>query len=253
MIRIYAANWKLHLTPMDARGFAERFHALVPPAPERRIAFFPTAISVEATVQAMGRDDVTVGLQDVHWEAKGAFTGANSAALSRAAGAGAVLVGHSERRHVFGESEDDTRRKVRAGLDAGLTPFLCVGETLDQREAGSTSLVVVGQLEAACAGLEAAELARLVLAYEPVWAIGTGRNASPEDAAAVHSVLRQVVTRLGGPSVPILYGGSVNPGNARSLLARPEIQGVLVGGASLEPDKWAQVIAEGEAGATGAG
>ncbi|MEK7379736.1 MAG: triose-phosphate isomerase, partial [Gemmatimonadota bacterium] len=139
------------------------------------------------------------------------------------------------------------RRKLSAVLAAGLRPFLCVGETLAQREAGTTDQVVVGQLNAACEGLEAAEVARLVLAYEPVWAIGTGRNATPEDAAAVHAVLLRALINLGGPAVPVLYGGSVNPGNARALLTRPEIHGVLVGGASLDPDKWAQLIAEGDA------
>ncbi len=245
---IFAANWKLHLSPDEARVFVARFLSLVPPRTGRTIAFFPTAVSLEATARALvGRQDVTVGAQDVHWEPRGAFTGATSPVLAAGAGATAALIGHSERRHVFGESDSDVRRKLVAVLAAGLWPFLCVGETLAQREAGTTDQVVVGQLKAACEGLEAAEVARLVLAYEPVWAIGTGRNATPEDAAAVHAVLLRALINLGGPAVPVLYGGSVNPGNARALLTRPEIHGVLVGGASLDPDKWAQLIAEGDA------
>jgi triosephosphate isomerase len=163
-------------------------------------------------------------------------------ALAASAGASCILIGHSERRHVFGESDEDTRRKVRAVLHGGLHPFLCVGEKLEQREAGETEKVVVRQLEAACDGLSAAETGRLVIAYEPVWAIGTGRNATPDDAAAVHRTVRSVLTARGGESVPILYGGSVNQKNVQALMARPEIDGVLVGGASLDPDGWAEVV-----------
>ena len=246
---IFAANWKLHHAPDEAREFAVRFRALVSPRADRTVAFFPTALSLEAAARGFaGRPDITIGAQDVHWEAKGAFTGATSPVLAAAAGAGAALIGHSERRHVFGESDADVRRKVTAVFAAGLTPYLCVGETLEQREAGTTDQVVVGQLEAACGALDSVQVARLVVAYEPVWAIGTGRNATPDDAAAVHTVLGRVLSRLGGPLVPILYGGSVNPGNAGALLSRPEVSGVLVGGASLDPVQWADLIKAGEAG-----
>ncbi len=244
---IFAANWKLHLSPDEARAFVARCLPQVPPRAGRTIAFFPTAVSLEATAKALaGRQDVTVGAQDVYWEPKGAFTGATSPVLAAGAGATAALIGHSERRHVFGESDHEVRRKLVAVLAAGLRPFLCVGETLAQREAGTTDQVVVGQLKAACAGVGAAGMARLVLAYEPVWAIGTGRNATPEDAAAVHAVLSRALAELGGPEAPVIYGGSVNPANARALLSRPEIHGVLVGGASLDPDTWARLIAEGD-------
>ncbi len=240
---ILAANWKMHLAPEEVRRFAEQFLAAVPPKAGRALVFFPSAVSLEAAAWAFaGRDDVQVGVQDVHWEQKGAFTGATSVPLAKAAGAAAALVGHSERRHVFGETDVDVRRKVRAVLDAGLTPFLCVGELLEQRDRDETAAVVTAQLRAACDGLTREDVGRLVVAYEPVWAIGTGRTATPEDAAAVHRVLHQALEALGGGGVPILYGGSVNPGNARDLVARPEVQGLLVGGASLQPETWQAVV-----------
>ncbi|HEX9166011.1 MAG TPA: triose-phosphate isomerase [Gemmatimonadales bacterium] len=240
---IFAANWKMHLGPTEARRFAERFVGKVPAREARKLAFFPSAVSLEATALALqARVDVMVGAQDVYWEPKGAFTGATSVALAAAAGASCALVGHSERRHVFGETDADTRRKVTALLQGGLVPFLCVGEKLEQRDAGETEAVVLRQLRAACEALPVSELQKLVIAYEPVWAIGTGRNATPEDAAVVHRSLRGALTALGAPAVPILYGGSVNAANVASLMARPEIEGVLVGGASLDADGWAEVV-----------
>jgi triosephosphate isomerase len=248
MRMIFAANWKMNLGPADARRFAERFLALAPSIPGRRLVFFPSAVSLETTVDAFRlRPDVAVGAQDVHWEPKGAFTGATSVALAAAAGATCALVGHSERRHVFGESDADTRRKVSALLQGGLVPFLCVGEKLEQRDAGETEAVVLRQLRAACEGMSATDLERVVVAYEPVWAIGTGRNATPEDAAEVHRALHDALAGMGAPAVPVLYGGSVNSGNVAALMARREIDGVLVGGASLDPDGWAEVIRLGTA------
>ena len=243
---IFAANWKMNLGPVEARRFAERFLGPLPPVAGRRLAFFPSAVSLEATAGAMrGREDVLVGAQDVYWEPKGAFTGATSVALAAAAGATAALVGHSERRHVFGETDADTRRKVAALLGGGLVPMLCVGEKLEQREAGETEAVVLRQLRAACDGLAPGDLERLMIAYEPVWAIGTGRTATAEDAAVVHRALSGALAALGAGSVPILYGGSVNAGNVAELMARPEIHGVLVGGASLDPEGWAEVVRRG--------
>jgi triosephosphate isomerase len=240
---IFAANWKMHITPAEARAFAEVILSRVSAREGRSLVFFPSAVSLEAAAGAFSaRTDVRVGAQDVHWEPKGAFTGAVSVLLARSAGATCALVGHSERRHVFGETEDDTRRKVRALFDGGLTPFLCVGEKLEQREAGQTTAVVLGQLDRATNGLSSDELSRLVVAYEPVWAIGTGRNATPDDAAEVHAAIRDA---LGTPAVPILYGGSVNKGNVADLLGRPEIDGVLVGGASLDAAGWAEVVTLG--------
>jgi triosephosphate isomerase len=241
---LFAANWKMQVDPGEARRYAERFLGATAPVPERALWFFPPAVSLEAAAGAFrGRSDIQVGAQDVHWEPKGAFTGAISVPLARGAGAAGALIGHSERRHVFGETDEETGRKVRAVLGAGMTAFLCVGEKLEEREAGRTEAVVLRQLAAGLEGVAAADLARLVLAYEPVWAIGTGRNATPEDAARVQMAIRAALAARGAPKgVPVLYGGSVNAGNSLGLLAQREIDGVLVGGASLDPDGWAEIV-----------
>ncbi|MBP9202223.1 MAG: triose-phosphate isomerase [Gemmatimonadales bacterium] len=241
---LFAANWKMHLAPAEARAFAERFCTLTAPAEGRSLWFFPAAVSLEAAAQGFaGRPDIAVGAQDVHWEPKGAFTGAISVPLACGAGAAGALVGHSERRHVFGETDAETGRKVQAVLGAGLRVMLCVGEKLAEREAGETEAVCLRQLRAGLVGVGAAEWGRVVIAYEPVWAIGTGRNATPEDAAQVHRALRVELARLGAPGrVPVLYGGSVNQGNAAALLGQEEVDGVLVGGASLDPEGWATIV-----------
>jgi triosephosphate isomerase len=236
----------MHLGPADARAYCAAFLAKCAPMPGREVWFFPPAPSLEAVATAVaGRGDIRVGAQDIHWEPKGAFTGALSAGIVAQAGARATLVGHSERRKLFGETDAETARKVRAALAAGLTPLLCVGEELKEREAGNTLGVVTRQLAGALDGLAGAELERIALAYEPVWAIGTGRNATPQDAGAVHQEIRRWLTGRGAPHPQILYGGSVNLGNIAALLAEPEIDGVLVGGASLEPDAWAQLVRTG--------
>ena len=243
---LFAANWKMHLGPDDARVYLKTFRARYNRHEDREVWFFPPAVSVEAAAQAAReRTDLLVGAQNIHWEPKGAFTGAISAALAFQAGARATLVGHSERRHVFGETDEDTRRKVAAAVAAGLVPMLCVGETLAERDAGHTLAVVVRQLAAALSGLDGAALSRVVVAYEPVWAIGTGRNATPEDAGAVHREIRGWLTGRGAAAPRVLYGGSVNAKNAAALLAERELDGVLVGGASLDPEGWAQLVQTG--------
>jgi triosephosphate isomerase len=244
---IFAANWKMHIPPDEARAFARSFLSGDAPAPGRTLWFFPPTVSLEATAVAFdARSDVQVGAQDVHWEPKGAFTGATSVALAWGAGARGALVGHSERRHVFGETDEETGRKVAALLAAGMTAMLCVGEKLAQREAGETEAVCIRQLRAGLAGVRGSEWANVVIAYEPVWAIGTGRNATPGDAAQVHAAIRQELARLGAPGRrPVLYGGSVNQGNVASLLAESEIDGVLVGGASLDPAGWGRIVSAG--------
>ena len=245
---LFAANWKMHLGPDDARVYLKTFRARYNRHEDREVWFFPPAVSVEAAAQAAReRTDLLVGAQNIHWEPKGAFTGAISAALAFQAGARATLVGHSERRHVFGETDEDTRRKVAAAAAAGLVPMLCVGETLAERDAGHTLAVVVRQLAAALSGLDGAALSRVVVAYEPVWAIGTGRNATPEDAGAVHREIRGWLTGRGAAAPRVLYGGSVNAKNAAALLAERELDGVLVGGASLDPEGWAQLVQTGAA------
>ena len=244
---LFAANWKMQIGPGEARRYAEEFLKHFTPSSDRETWFFPPAVSLEAASAAFQHlDNTQVGVQNIYWEAKGAFTGAVSAGLAKAAGASVVLIGHSERRHVFGETEADTARKLRAALHEELVPVLCVGEKLEEREAGETAVVVKRQLLAAIAGRSANELASLVVAYEPVWAIGTGRNATPTDAAAVHTGLRNLLADAGVQGTRILYGGSVNQGNVASLLAEPEIEGVLVGGASLDPVGWATICAAGK-------
>jgi triosephosphate isomerase len=244
---VYAANWKMNHGPEAAREFMERFLAVTAPAADRSLWFFPPSVSLSAACQAArSRPDVLAGAQNVHWEPKGAFTGEISIPMVEESGARVVLVGHSERRHLFGETDDQAARKAAAVLKAGLVPLVCVGETLAEREGGRTEQVISRQLEPLLDKVAAADWTRLVVAYEPVWAIGTGRNATPDDAAQVHELIRFTVGRRGVPGrARILYGGSVNAGNVLALLARPELDGVLVGGASLDPDGWAELVGLG--------
>lgn len=240
---LFAANWKMHIAPAEARAYVQNFLARYDPQPGRDVWFFPPALSLEAVAQTLGtRTDLRAGVQDVFWEPKGAFTGAISAPLAAQAGARAALVGHSERRHVFGESDADTRKKVVAAGEAGLVPILCVGELLAERDAGQTLAVVTRQLAGALDGLPAAVLATVIIAYEPVWAIGSGRNATPADAATVHRHIRQWLQAHAVGAPRVLYGGSVNLKNTADLLAEPELDGVLVGGASLDPAGWSQLV-----------
>ena len=244
---IYAANWKMNHGPAAARAFIERFLGLTSPVADRGLWFFPPAVSLAALVDAVRpRPDVVVGAQNVHWEPKGACTGELSVAMVRETGAAAVLVGHSERRHLFGETDEQVARKAAAALKGGLTPLVCLGETLAEREGGRTEAVILRQLAPVLERVPAADWARLVIAYEPVWAIGTGRTATPDDAAQVHELIRFTIGRRGIPDrIRILYGGSVTTGNVLALLARPELDGVLVGGASLDADGWAELVGLG--------
>jgi triosephosphate isomerase len=238
----------MHIGPQEARRYIKAFRAAYERRQDRAVWFFPPAASLEATAGAMhGRTDMLAGAQNIHWELKGAFTGAVSGPIVREAGARATLVGHSERRHVFGETDEQTGKKLAAALTANLLPILCVGETLAQRDAGETLAVVTRQLQAALGAHEGATLDKVTIAYEPVWAIGTGRNATPSDAAAVHGDIRRWLTERGARGPRILYGGSVNLKNAAELLAERELDGVLVGGASLDPAAWAELVLTGAA------
>jgi triosephosphate isomerase len=241
---IYAANWKMNHGPTEARRYAERFLSLTSPLKGRSLWFFPPSVSLGAVCETMrGRSDIRVGVQNVHWEAKGAFTGEVSIPLAMEAGARAVLAGHSERRQLFGETDEYVARKTKAALNLGVTPLVCVGETLAERDGGRTESVIVRQLAPVVDALETTEWNRVVMAYEPVWAIGTGKNATPDDAAQIHELIRLELGRHGVTTrVAILYGGSVNSSNVLSLLARPQIDGVLVGGASLDPEGWAELV-----------
>jgi triosephosphate isomerase (TIM) len=243
---IFAANWKMHHGPSDARAFMKNFLVHYSRQQDRKVLFFPNALSI-TTVSEMLRDrsDLEVGIQNIHHEDKGAFTGENSAPMARDAGATHVLVGHSERRHVFGETDAETNLKVKAACRAGLTPVLCIGELLAERDAGDTESTVLRQLRAGIAGVEEGQVASMLFAYEPVWAIGTGRTATPDDASAVHgAIVAALKTAIGerANGIPILYGGSVNRGNATTLLAAPDVDGVLVGGASLDADGWNAIV-----------
>jgi triosephosphate isomerase (TIM) len=244
---IYAANWKMNHGPGAARAFMARFLEATQPAPERALWFFPPTVSLAPLAEAAAaRPDIRIGAQNVHWDPKGAFTGEVSIPMVQEAGARVILIGHSERRHLFGETDEQVARKTVAVLNAGLQPLACLGETLAEREGGRTEHVILRQLEPLLGKVPPADWERLVLAYEPVWAIGTGRNATPDDAAQVHELIRFTVGRRGVPGrVPILYGGSVNAGNVLALLARPELDGVLVGGASLDADGWVELVGLG--------
>jgi triosephosphate isomerase (TIM) len=244
---LYAANWKMNHGPAEARAFAEKFLKLMPAVPGTRLWFFPPAVSIAALSDVVrGRPDVTVGAQNVHWESKGAFTGEISIPMVTEVGARAVLVGHSERRQLFGETDEQVARKTKAALRAGVTPLVCVGETLTERESGRTEQVIVRQIGVVLQAIGPADWAGVVLAYEPVWAIGTGKNATPDDAAQIHELIRMELGRQGvNTRVPILYGGSVNQDNVGLLLTRPQLDGVLVGGASLGAEGWAALIEKG--------
>ena len=247
--RVIAGNWKMHHGPSETRAFFADFRVRAGSGEPPDVLVFPPAISVEAALGCPDRDEgCAIGVQNVHWEDRGAFTGEISAAMAAAAGATHVLVGHSERRHVFGESDAEVTRKVRAVLAYGLVPVICVGEKLDQRKAGRVDEVILEQLDAALDGVGDSGAA-FMIAYEPVWAIGTGETATPEDASGAHGTLRDRLVSFLGPDVatevPLLYGGSVKPHNARELLDATDVDGVLVGGASLDPDSFARIVQAG--------
>ena len=241
-VGVVAGNWKMHLGPGETRGFLDVFSPRRGPGRPQVIAFPPT-VSLAAAV-ASAPSWLALGVQNIHWEDGGAFTGEVSAPLALAAGATHALVGHSERRHLFGETDSDVARKAAAALRHELVPTVCVGETLAERSAGRVSEVILRQLDAALEGLTGPG-AQFLLAYEPVWAIGTGETATPQDAAEAHGILRgRLRERIGSRAdrVSILYGGSVKPGNAAELMAARDVDGVLVGGASLDPVSFASIV-----------
>jgi triosephosphate isomerase len=223
---LIAANWKMFKGPAETRAFLETFD----PPHGVDVVLCPPYASLAAAVES-GRH--TIYAQNVHWEPSGAYTGEISPAMLRELGVQGAIVGHSERRRLFGENDETVARRARAALEAGLGVIACVGETLEQRESGDMELVLKIQVEAIA--FAAGDHPNLVLAYEPVWAIGTGRTATPELAREAHAFVKDILDR------PVLYGGSVKPENAAELLAQPEIDGALVGGASLDPDSFAQI------------
>jgi triosephosphate isomerase len=239
---VLAANWKMNNGPTAASAFMEAFLARYQPRTDRTVIIFPPAVSLSAVSAAVaGRNDVVAGVQNIHWAEKGAFTGEISAPMAKDAGASVALVGHSERRHIFGETDAQCAKKCVAAARAGLSFMLCVGETIAQREAGQTEQVVMHQLREGVSQTPNLISTDFLIAYEPVWAIGTGLTASAGDASAIHTLLRAELRQMIGTrsdEIPILYGGSANAGNAAGLLAAPEVDGLLVGGASVEASSW---------------
>ncbi len=244
---LVAANWKMHKTVDEALAYARAFRPLVAGVRDVEIVLAPPFTALHALAGALAGSGIGVAGQDLHAEAQGAFTGEISAGMLRDAGAGYAIVGHSERRHLFGETDAEVGAKVRAAVAARLAPIACVGETLAERESNRTFDVLDRQLQAGLAGLAAAAAESLVVAYEPVWAIGTGRNATPEQAQEAHAHIRGRLGDVLGESIArtrrILYGGSVKPGNVAALAAQPDVDGALVGGAGLDPGSFAEIVA----------
>lgn len=245
-IPVIAANWKMYKNPNQARLLVEDLLPEITGVSDRKVVLCPPFPALETVVNACRDTRVAVGGQNLYWENEGAFTGEVSAAMLAAVGCSYVIVGHSERRQYFGETDATVNLKLRAALAAGLNPIMCVGETLEQRETDITKAVCEVQLKAGLKGFDAKEIDRLVIAYEPVWAIGTGRTASSEDAQTVIAFLRKILAECKGEdaarNIPILYGGSVKPENIAELMAEPDIDGALVGGASLKADTFAAIV-----------
>jgi triosephosphate isomerase len=240
--KLIAANWKMHKSIADAASFAEGLRQAAADLPDCDLAIFPPFFAVSATARVLEGTDIHVGAQDLFWERQGAFTGEVSAEMIADAGGTHVLVGHSERRNVIGEDNAVVARKLSAAVDARLTAIFCVGERLDDREAGRAEAYVDEQITTGLTDFDKAKLGRVVVAYEPVWAIGTGKTATPDDAEAMHAFIRTAIAKRFGEeaasSMRILYGGSVKPENAADLLDRSEIDGALIGGAALELDSY---------------
>jgi triosephosphate isomerase len=243
---VIAGNWKMYKTQQEARDFFALFKSLVAGTTHCEIVVAPPFTAIAACVEAAKGTAIGIAAQNVYWANEGAFTGEVSPRMILDAGCRGVIIAHSERRQLFGETDESANRKVKAALAAGLTPILCVGETLVQREAGDTEKVLEKQLRGSLAALTPMEFSRIIMAYEPVWAIGTGRTATPEMAAGAHKFLRDTAaasfTAELAASLRILYGGSVKPENIKGLMAQAEIDGALVGGASLDAGQFAAIV-----------
>ena len=242
--RLVVGNWKMHKTASEARDFVRRFADLASPSPAVDIVLAPPFTALQAVAEISPGTLFTLGAQNLFWEDKGAFTGEISAPMLVDLGCRYVILGHSERRSLFGERDEGINKKVLAALRHGLRPILCVGESLADRDGGRTESVVTRQLQAGLTGVSAEHAPSIVIAYEPVWAIGTGRAASPPQAKEVHSTLGELLRQHWGKGadVRILYGGSVTPENAGAFFAEPEVDGALVGGACLDPTSFATII-----------
>jgi triosephosphate isomerase len=243
---VIAGNWKMYKTQAEARAYFSALVPLVQDCTHCDIVVAPAFTALAAAVEAVRGTPISIAAQDMHGEPEGAFTGEVCAAMLVEAGCRAVIIAHSERRQFFGETDESANKKVKAALAAGLTPILCVGETLAQREGGRREEVLECQFTEGVAALTGPEFSRIILAYEPVWAIGTGRTATPEMAADAHRFLRQQAAANFTPEraagLRILYGGSVKPDNIKGLMAQVEIDGALVGGASLNAEAFASIV-----------
>jgi triosephosphate isomerase (TIM) len=244
--KVIAANWKMYKTPDQSRDFFRDFLPLVSGHDRDEIVVCPPFVDLHVAVDAARGSNVSVGAQDVHWEKEGAYTGEISTGMLLAAGATHVIAGHSERRQYFGETDDVVNLKLKAALEAGLTPICCVGEVLEEREANLTEDVLRRQCLRAFHAISNKKAAKLIVAYEPVWAIGTGKTATPQMAADAHALIRAEAAKAFGEEhanrLRILYGGSVKPENAKALMAEEEIDGALVGGASLDPKSFSAIV-----------
>jgi triosephosphate isomerase (TIM) len=244
--KVIAANWKMYKTPEQTRDFFRDFLPMVAGHDRDEVVVCPPFVDLPAAVDAVKGSSVAIGGQDLHWEKEGAFTGEISIGMLQSVGATHVIIGHSERRQYFGETDDVVNLKLKAALEAGLTPIACVGEVLEEREAGLTEDVLRRQCLRAFHAISAKKAAKLVIAYEPVWAIGTGKTATPQMAADAHVLIRAEAAKAFGQehadNLRILYGGSVKPENAKALMAEEEIDGALVGGASLDAKSFTAIV-----------
>jgi triosephosphate isomerase len=243
--KFVCGNWKMHKTVAEATALVKALAEGLAGDARVQVAVAPTFTSLAAAVAAARGSPVQVAAQDVHWEVQGAFTGEISAPMLADVGVQHGIVGHSERRQFFGETDETVRRKVGALLAAGLAPIVCVGELLAEREAGKTLEVVGRQVRGGLAGLTVEQLARVTVAYEPVWAIGTGKTATTAQAQEVHAAIRAILRELGGAVADVIriqYGGSVKPDNAAELMSQPDVDGALVGGASLKAGDFLAIV-----------
>jgi triosephosphate isomerase (TIM) len=245
--KIVAANWKMNMMQAESARFVESLLLEIGDMADVEVVIVPPFTAIARVMEALGSaQNIKVGAQNMHWERSGAFTGEISAALLRDLFVHYVVLGHSERRRLFGETDEIVNRKVRAAHEASLRPIVCVGETLKQRDRGNVDKILSIQLRGSLAGLDPKELQETVIAYEPVWAIGTGRNATADQAQEAHVFIRRTLREMADDTtaerVRIQYGGSVKPENARELMSQPDIDGALVGGASLDPRSFAQIV-----------
>ncbi|HAK61462.1 MAG TPA: triose-phosphate isomerase [Nitrospiraceae bacterium] len=245
-IPIIAGNWKMNKTASEARDLATAIILLVKNVKNRDVVLAPPFTSLQAVAETIKKTDIALASQNLYWEDKGAYTGEISAEMLLELGCKYVIIGHSERRQYFGETDETVNKRLRQALNKGLLPIVCVGETLDERESGKANQVIKGQLKGALKDVTAAEMERVVVAYEPVWAIGTGKTATPKQAQEIHQFIRANIKALyddaTAAALRIQYGGSVTPDNVSTLMAMPDIDGALVGGASLKPESFAALV-----------